>query len=141
MPPMPAAIVGSRGYRRLDLVDRCVLWLDQETTVVSGGADGVDRRAVYAAITRTAERGNAARRAFGMRALVFPAQWKIHGRRAGFIRNRLIVEKAARVFSFWDGSSPGTAHTIQTARVVAPRPLMVVGPDGRRIRQLERSPA
>ncbi len=44
-----------------------------------------------------------------------------------------IVEAADRIVAFWDGSSTGTAHTIQIARVFHPtKPLFIFGPDGRR---------
>jgi hypothetical protein len=122
------AIVGSRDYPRLDLVIRCVRSLAPGTLVISGGARGVDLQAERIA------------RIHGLPLMVFRARWNIYGRRAGFIRNARIVETCTRVVAFWDGSSSGTAHTIQIARLVTPRPLLVVGPDGKRMRQWEIPP-
>lgn len=51
---------------------------------------------------------------------VFPAQWNIHGNRAGMIRNGQMfnyVKKADTpvVAAFWDGKSRGTADMIRRA--------------------------
>lgn len=101
---MKVAIVGSReGVSKLK-VGAYVCALPPDTVVVTGGARGVDTWAeIYAEHC-------------GLTTLVFPAEWDKYGKGAGFIRNRLIVENADRVAAFWDGSSPGTANTIEIAR-------------------------
>jgi hypothetical protein len=114
------AIVGSRGYPRMDLVRRLVDSLDIGDRVVSGGAAGVDTEAE----TRACERG--------MVPLVCVAPWKALGRRAGMARNAVIVREADRVYVFWDGESPGTKSTIGLARA-AGKLEMVIGPDGKRM--------
>lgn len=96
------AIVGSRDYPDLNDVHRYVESLPENTIVVSGGAQGVDKRAENAA------------RFYGLPFLIIPARWE-HGRGAGFIRNQLIVAAADRVVAFWDGKSKGTKHTIDIA--------------------------
>lgn len=49
-----------------------------------------------------------------------PADWKTHGRGAGPIRNRDMVDSldpaTDLVLAFWDGKSPGTLNTIELAR-------------------------
>jgi hypothetical protein len=45
-----------------------------------------------------------------------PADWETHGKRAGFIRNALMVKKADMLVAFWDGKSKGTEHVIGIAK-------------------------
>lgn len=46
---------------------------------------------------------------------LYPAQWKIQGKAAGFLRNIEMAKKADWLIAFWDGSSRGTNHMILTA--------------------------
>lgn len=121
---MTVGIVGSRDYSRLDLVRWLVAQLPSDATVVSGGARGVDAVAADRA------------RARGLTVIEYIPDWSKGGRRAGFVRNHLIVERADRMVAFWDGSSSGTAHTIQVTRL-AKKPLKIYGPDGTRMLRLE----
>lgn len=73
-------------------------------TVVQGDCRGADRMAGDWAIKH------------GMKVEVYPANWDVHGKAAGFIRNKEMVEVADRVIAFWDGQSKGTAHTIELAQ-------------------------
>lgn len=102
---MRVAIVGSRNFGKLHLVREYVM--DRlkagEDVVVSGGARGVDSIAEQAAVDA------------GIEVRVFPAQWQLYGRSAGYRRNVDIVNDADRVVAFWDGSSRGTKHTIDIA--------------------------
>ena len=98
------AIVGSRGFRNLELVRRFVRSLKPTTVVVSGGAVGVDSEAESAA------------RQCGLKTEVFPAHWSKYGKSAGPIRNRQIVHAVEGLVAFWDSKSRGTAHVIQLAR-------------------------
>jgi hypothetical protein len=108
------AIVGSREYPHRDRVENYVNALPDGTTVVSGGAPGVDRWAEYAAAQR------------GLKVWVERADWDRYGRAAGPMRNALIVAGAERLVAFWDGSSRGTADTIRKARA-AGIPVEVIG--------------
>ena len=101
---MKIAIVGSRGYRNLWKVVRVIDVLAEDDVVVSGGAHGVDETAARAARGR------------GLEVVEHLAEWKKHGRRAGILRNGLIVQEADVVVAFWDGKSPGTASSIDIAR-------------------------
>lgn len=51
----------------------------------------------------------------GLETDIYPANWGEHGKAAGFIRNRTMVEEADRVVAFWDGESRGTRHSIKLA--------------------------
>lgn len=110
---MKVAIVGSRDFKDLDLVREYVKALPEGTMVISGGARGVDSVAEETA------------KSVRLTTLVFPANWKEHGKSAGYIRNAFIVNAADRVVAFWDGKSKGTLHSMELARKTE-RPLEVV---------------
>jgi len=74
------------------------------TEVVSGGAAGVDTLAEEFAIE------------MGLRCLVIPAEWKTHGKRAGYMRNEVMLTHARHLLAVWDGASRGTRHTVQRAK-------------------------
>ena len=90
--------------------------------LLHGGARGAD-----AAIGRAAQQ-------LGWSALVMPAQWQLHGRAAGPIRNRELLEQAvaqavaqsspgsiASVLVVAFPGGPGTASLVREARRRAPR--------------------
>lgn len=107
------AIVGSRNFRPLDKVREYVRLLPSYTTIVSGGARGVDSAAEMEA------------RVQGMEVIVFLPDWNKHGKKAGFLRNIDIVNAADRVVAFWDGESKGTQHSINLAKK-AGKPVEVI---------------
>ncbi len=109
---MRIAVVGSRDFPRLEEVSAFVRRLPKGTTLVSGGARGVDTAAEEAA------------RSAGIPVEVHEAEWDRHGRRAGPLRNTRIVQSSDVVVAFWDGRSPGTADTLRKARL-ARRPVRV----------------
>ena len=98
--------------------------------LLHGGARGAD-----AAIGRAAQQ-------LGWSALVMPAQWQLHGRAAGPIRNRELLEQAiakavahtspgslASVLVVAFPGGPGTASLVREARRMAshsPVPISVV---------------
>jgi hypothetical protein len=65
-----------------------------------GGASGVDEAAEEQA------------RMLGLSPLSIRPDWNTHGRAAGILRNKTIVDQADKVVAFWDGKSRGTRHTI-----------------------------
>jgi len=103
-PETKIAVIGSRNYPRMDLVAHFVFGLSGSVTIISGGAHGVDSVAENVARDRN------------MKLIIFPAEWQRYGKRAGFIRNQLIVEAADKVYAFWDGTSRGTKLTIDIAK-------------------------
>lgn len=98
------AVVGSRFYPDLDDVEHFLYSIPLSCSIVTGGAQGVDKKAERVAIQ------------LGMKVTVFYPDWKGLGRSAGPIRNRNIVHNADVIVAFWDGSSKGTASTIAVAR-------------------------
>lgn len=44
------------------------------------------------------------------------AQWSIHGKAAGFLRNEEMAKHADALIAIWDGESKGTADMIERAK-------------------------
>lgn len=114
-------IVGSRDFpiSQQQLIIDYVNQLPAGTTVVSGGARGVDTWAEEAAKAR------------GLPTVVFLPKWIENGKlnkRAGFIRNEKIVAASDEIVSFWDGKSKGAQNTMHKARSVN-KPVIIIRPD------------
>jgi hypothetical protein len=45
----------------------------------------------------------------------FPADWDLHGKSAGYIRNKQMAEYGEVLIAFWDGKSKGTRLMIDLA--------------------------
>ena len=109
------AIIGSREWADYEMVRDYVYSLDEDDTVISGGARGVDQFAeIYA-------------RERGLAVIIFQADWDRLGRRAGMIRNHDIINEADRVVAFWDGKSTGTQHSLRLA-AEAKKPVLIFRP-------------
>ena len=98
--PFCVAVIGSRGISYADL---SAYIPGEATCIVSGGAMGVDTLAEEFA------------KEHGLPIRVICPNYELFGKRAPLIRNRQIVECADLVVAVWDGSSPGTAYTIDYA--------------------------
>lgn len=59
-----------------------------------------------------------------------PADWGRHGRGAGYVRNRRLIEAADVAVFFWDGASRGTADAIGRAKARGIPVEIVVYPAG-----------
>ena len=77
--------------------------------IISGAANGADRL------------GEAFAKKYGIPVKRFPARWGKYGKSAGYIRNRIMAEYAAKsdelgvLIAFWDGKSRGTKMMIDLA--------------------------
>lgn len=105
---MKLAIIGSRGFNDYDFLKKNVSdFLKHNsfvcTHIISGGAKGADKLAEQFALDNQLD------------MIVFKPDWKQFGKRAGFIRNTEIIEKADVVIAFWDGISSGTKDAIMKA--------------------------
>jgi hypothetical protein len=115
------AVVGTRTFDREDIL---TAYLDRRRVaeaslmIISGGAPGADRLAAAYA------------RRHCLPLLQFRADWATHGRRAGPIRNRQIVDGADELVAFWDEASPGTRISLDLA-VQKRIPATVITFDGR----------
>ena len=121
--PERVAIVGSRvnditkphpdRWYDTSVVRKYINGLPKGTVIVSGGASGIDSLAEEAALER------------GLVVVVCKPPWRAMGRRAGFVRNGVIVDIADRGVAFWDGHSPGTKSTIELFKK-AGKPIEVI---------------
>lgn len=83
----------------------------RDVEIITGGAKGADSLGKQYAIEN------------GLLHKEFPAQWGIHGKSAGFLRNIEMAEYLCHqgkidgvVIAFWDGKSKGTRHMIESAQ-------------------------
>lgn len=77
----------------------------EEITIVEGDGGNADKMAGQEALKG------------GLLVEPHPADWKRHGKSAGYVRNAEMVELGADlVIAFWDGRSKGTQHTMDLAR-------------------------
>lgn len=106
---MKLVIYGSRSRRPgPPRISQCVFarWGVLPSLVISGTAKGADQA------------GEEWARLMGIPCLRMPADWDIHGRRAGFVRNQAMAHITQAGLGFWDGESRGTAHmTRELARL------------------------
>ena len=111
---MKTAIIGSRtttpaSYEKLKQT------ADElgTTHIISGGATGADALAErYAQET-------------GKPLTVFKPDWEKHGKAAGPIRNRAIIESADLVLALWDGQSKGTADSLKKAKALGKKTRII----------------
>ena len=78
--------------------------------IISGTANGADKL------------GEAFAKKYGILATRFPARWGKYGKSAGYIRNKIMAEHAAKsdelgvLIAFWEGKSRGTKMMIDLAK-------------------------
>ncbi len=99
-------IAGGRDYTdyvRLEYICAELLQGKFNTEIVSGKARGADRLGEMFAVEH------------GYPVKYFPANWELHGKRAGPLRNIEMAEYADELIAFWDGKSRGTKHMIDEA--------------------------
>ncbi len=73
-------------------------------SIVSGGASGADKMSEVFA------------KEHNIPIKVYPANWALYKKSAGFIRNKEIIDAASVVLAFWTGESKGTQHSIGLAK-------------------------
>jgi hypothetical protein len=100
-------VAGGKDFNNYQLLKKTLdklLSLKSDVEIVSGMASGADSLAVkYAKET-------------GLTITKFPVMWKTDCSSAGFKRNKVMALYANACVCFWDGTSRGTAHMIETAR-------------------------
>ncbi len=103
---MRLGIVGSRTFSDYwKLREKIINTFDVNkiSVVVSGGAIGTDTLA-----EKFAEE-------FNIPKLIYLPDWKHHGKKAGFLRNKDIVDSSDCLAIFWDMKSKGTEHSMKLA--------------------------
>jgi hypothetical protein len=105
---MNLIIAGSRGFNDYGHFKTIMYHYLQEhpeiTTIISGMANGADKLgARYAKL-------------IGLKLIEMPANWKDHGKSAGYKRNEEMAKIAQYCICFWDGKSKGTGHMIDLAK-------------------------
>ena len=104
---MKLIIAGSRSINNIELLYWAIEEFDlTPTTIISGGAYGVDRL------------GEDFAREFGLNLEIFPANWNKFGKSAGFRRNEEMAHAGDALLALWDGHSNGTRHMIDEMRKV-----------------------
>jgi hypothetical protein len=101
---MKTIIAGSRDIQNYRLVEEAVRRSGYIiTTVISGGARGVDRLGLAYARQRR------------IPFQVFMPEWERLGKGAGMVRNREMANVADALIAVWDGKSKGTRNMIELA--------------------------
>lgn len=101
---MKLAIIGSRNFNDYAWLKRVLTFrFPVPELVVSGGAGGADSLAERWAEER------------GIKTLIYKADWDLHGKKAGILRNVDIINACDEVLAFWDGESRGTKDMIDRA--------------------------
>ena len=98
---MKLLIVGSRSIVDFDLSQYISADVD---TVISGGADGIDRLAEqYADLHHLSK-------------FILRPRYDLYGRAASLKRSEQMVDMADAVLIVWDGCSKGTRYTLEYAK-------------------------
>lgn len=99
-------VTGSRGWTDGTVIRDALKAIPRRSTVIIGAAPrGADHIAEGAA------------RVLGHRVILMHAEWDLHGKSAGHIRNaRMLDERPDLVLAFWLGNSPGTRGCVAEAR-------------------------
>ena len=98
-------VIGSRGFNDYKVVcDTLNPYKDKVFLIVSGGAAGADSLG-----EKWANENH-------VKTLIHRPDWDHYGKRAGFIRNELIVADSDLIIAFWDGMSRGSEHSINLAK-------------------------
>lgn len=93
-------------------------WFNRENLfifdeIISGGAIGADSLGAKFADD------------YGIKKTIFLPDWEKHGKKAGFVRNRDIIENSDFVLAFWDGLSKGSANSLSIAKKLK-KPTLII---------------
>ena len=104
------AVIGSRSFTNYQRLESVLLYSfgqqvkNKSILIVSGGASGADTLAERFA------------KEYSLEKEIYPANWDKYGKKAGYLRNEMIVKNSDTVIAFWDGISKGTKHSINLAK-------------------------
>ena len=101
-------VAGSRKFKDYPMMPRVLdanfRQINEPITIVCGMAEGADKLGWQYAYDHNLDID------------FYPADWNMHGKIAGFIRNSKMAENADMLIAFWDGKSRGTDHMIKTMK-------------------------
>ncbi|MFW6226101.1 MAG: SLOG family protein [bacterium] len=103
---MILSVIGSRHFNDYPYLSKKLYYIKNIYNIdffVSGGANGADKLG-----EKWADENN-------IKKKIYYPNWKIYGKKAGFIRNKDIIENSDIVVAFWDHKSKGTKHSIDLA--------------------------
>jgi predicted Rossmann fold nucleotide-binding protein DprA/Smf involved in DNA uptake len=109
---MKLAIVGSRGIKDANIGELLAMYQLQPSTIISGGARGVDQCAADFA------------NANGIELLIFKPDYQKHLQGAPIRRNELIARECDTLLAIWDGESKGTKHVYQYAQKIGKKVIL-----------------
>jgi len=104
---MLVVVSGSREWRNEERIQKIFTTLPADTTIIHGGCRGLDLLAAKIA------------KQMGFKTIEVPAEWNIHGKAAGPIRNeKMLRMNPDLVIYFHDNleESKGTKNLVNTAR-------------------------
>ena len=102
---MKLLVCGSRTIDNYNYISNCLDEILQEyefllSEIIEGNAEGVDKLSGLWA------------KEHNIKLTIMPAEWKKYGKKAGFIRNKEMVDLCDGGIAIWDGNSRGTKMTI-----------------------------
>lgn len=107
-------VAGSRNFQDYNFAEQQLLSYfkshnihSKDLLFISGGARGADKI------------GEQFAEKYNILLKIFPANWEVYGKSAGYIRNADMADYAGEkgiLFAFWDGQSRGTKHMIDLAK-------------------------
>ena len=109
---MRYAVIGSRTFDNYSILFD-VLEKHYISQIVSGGAKGADSLAARYANEK------------GIPLVVFLPDWDKYDKKAGFVRNKEIVKASDILLAFWNGQSRGTKHSIDYAKKLNIKTIIV----------------
>lgn len=102
---MRVVIAGSRSIKSYSLVCNAIYDSGFEITeIVNGLAEGPDQL------------GGEYGENHDLKINLYPADWKTHGKKAGFLRNEVMGNNCDAVVVIWDGVSNGSRSMIEIAK-------------------------
>lgn len=113
---MKVIVAGSRELEELRFVSEAIYQSDYAPScIISGGARGIDKVAIEYA------------KKFNIPFTEYMADWEVHGKAAGAIRNKTMAEQGDALIAIWDGKSKGTLNMINTMHKLN-KPIFVYCP-------------
>jgi hypothetical protein len=109
-------IVGTRTFSDYELLVETV---ENVLTELTSSAEGEDQYVIGKIISGGAKGADALAEKYAkeneIETKIYYANWNLHGRKAGPLRNKKIVATSDYVIAFWDGVSRGTKSSIDIA--------------------------